>query len=68
MRIDIKEPFDTILLQNAQKMGMSPTQYICYLLDNVIVEVPKQERIIISKPVPRVIKRKPPGDWNVKDY
>lgn len=66
MRIDIKEPYEEKLLRDAQKMGMSPTQYLCYLLDITEVEEPKQQKLTISKPVSKV-RRRPgsSGSWDV---
>lgn len=66
MRIDIKDSYEEKLLRDAQKMGMSPTQYLCYLLDIIEVEEPKQQKLTVSKPVSRV-RRRPgsAGSWDV---
>ncbi|MCA0387935.1 MAG: hypothetical protein LCH52_05515 [Bacteroidetes bacterium] len=64
MRIDIKEPHDEKLLQDAQRMGMSPTQYICYLLDNIEVEEPKQQKLVITKPSPKVKRKSGGSTWD----
>mgnify|MGYP001183660867 CR=1 FL=1 len=67
MRIDIKEPYDEKLLRDAQKLNMSPTQYLCYLLDLIEIEEPKQQKLMISKPSPRVKRKTNPGggSWDV---
>ncbi len=66
MSIDIKDSYEEKLLRDAQKMGMSPTQYLCYLLDITEVEEPKQQKLTISKPIPKVARRiGSTGSWDV---
>lgn len=62
MRIEItNQEIEDKLIQDAAKMGMSPTQYICYMI--TMTEVKQIEKIQISPPVPelkkKIIKQKP---------
>lgn len=68
MRPEIKPPYDEKLLKLSAQMNMSPSQFLEYLLDSIEVQTPKQEKIVINKPVPKISRKKVNPGWNVSDY
>lgn len=57
MRIEItEERIEVKLIQDATKMRMSATQYICYLIENVEIKEPKKIELTPTSPESKKIK------------
>lgn len=73
MKITIETFLEEKLLKDADKMQMSPTRYINFLIEQIDIEVPEQAKITIVKEVPRLNANKVQRGINnqpsfIKDY
>lgn len=73
MKITIETFLEEKLLLDSEKMQMSPTRYINFLIEQIDIEVPAQAKITIVKEVPKLNPTKVQRGINnqpsfIKDY
>lgn len=68
MKIEIYQAFEEKLLQDASALRLSPTQYINFLIENIIIKIPEQPKIVLYQEPPRIDPGKIKSQINGKDF
>lgn len=68
MKIQINPALEKKLLLDSGKMQMSATQYINFLIEYIEIRIPEQERIVITKEIPKLDPVRLGEGMNRKDF
>lgn len=50
MRVEIRPENEEKILQDSAQMGMTPTDYVNYLVTLIEIEAPVQPKLLVKKP------------------